>query len=308
MLMWVILGVVLVGGAIVLIVIGIRAPDPADALQARLAEYSTREQPMTLEELELSLPFSQRIIAPIVRRLADQLAQMTPEKTLEATNRMLELAGNPYKNPGELMVRRVAGAVIGAVLGFVGATLAKQPGIIALAAMLGAGYMGFQFPGMALQSTIRSRKDSITKSLPDALDLLTICVEAGLGFDAAMGKVTEKWDNVLSKEFGRVLHEIRLGKTRREALRDMAERTDVPDVISFVAALIQADQLGVSIAKVLRIQSDQMRLKRRQRAEEKAHQAPIKMIFPMVFLIFPSIYLVLLGPAGLILMETFGEG
>jgi len=133
---------------------------------------------------------------------------------------------------------------------------------------------------------------------------LTVCVEAGLGFDAAMQKVTEKWKDDLALAFGRVLQEIRLGKMRREALRDMADRMDVPDVTSFVAAIIQADQLGVSIAKVLRIQSDQMRVRRRQRAEEKAHQAPIKMLFPMVFLIFPSLYLVLLGPAVLQVMES----
>src|SRR5436305_3114864 len=137
----------------------------------------------------------------------------------------------------------------------------------------------------------------IYKALPDALDLLTICVEAGLGFDAAMGKVYDKWDNDLSIAFGRVIQEIQLGKLRREALRDMASRMEVNDVTTFTAAIIQADQLGVSIAKILRIQADQMRIKRRQRAQEKAQQAPVKMLIPMVFLIFPSIWIVLLGPA-----------
>jgi tight adherence protein C len=133
---------------------------------------------------------------------------------------------------------------------------------------------------------------------------LTICVEAGLGFDAAMGKVYEKWDNELSIAFGRVIQEIQLGKIRREALRDMASRMDVPDVTSFTAAIIQADQLGVSISKILRVQSDQMRVKRRQRAQEKAQQAPVKMMIPMVLLIFPSIWIVLLGPSIIILMNT----
>jgi len=136
------------------------------------------------------------------------------------------------------------------------------------------------------------------------LDLLTICVEAGLGFDQSMQRVAEKWQDDLSSAFARVLHEIRLGKTRREALRDMSNRLDVSDVTSFVAAVIQAEQLGVSIAKVLRIQSDQMRIRRRQRAEEKAHQAPVKMLFPMVFLIFPAIWIVLLGPALLQALAT----
>jgi tight adherence protein C len=129
-------------------------------------------------------------------------------------------------------------------------------------------------------------------------------VEAGLGFDQAMAKINEKWDNELSLAFGRVIQEIRLGKTRREALRDMSNRLDIADLTSFVAAIIQADQLGVSIGKVLRIQSEQMRMKRRQRAEKKAHEAPILMLIPMAFLIFPSIYIVLLGPAALLLINS----
>jgi tight adherence protein C len=164
--------------------------------------------------------------------------------------------------------------------------------------------LGFMLPALWLGQKIRSRKNSVIRSLPDALDLLTICVEAGLVFDQAMQKVAEKWDDELSRAFARVLHEIRLGKTRREALRDMADRLDLSDVTSFVAAVIQAEQLGVSIAKVLRIQSDQMRIRRRQRAEEKAHQAPVKMLFPMVFLIFPAIWIVLLGPALLQVLAT----
>ncbi len=119
-----------------------------------------------------------------------------------------------------------------------------------------------------------------------------------------MDRVNEKWDDPLANEFGRVIREIQLGKMRRDALRDMAERIDVPDVTSFIAAIIQTEQLGVSISKVLKIQSEQMRIRRRQRAEEKAHQAPVKMLIPMVFLIFPSIYIVLLGPAVITVMES----
>jgi tight adherence protein C len=144
---------------------------------------------------------------------------------------------------------------------------------------------------------IDRRKEAIIKKLPDALDLMTICVDAGLTFNAAMQKVDEKWDDPLAEEFGRVIYEMQLGKSRRQALRDMTDRMDVPDVTSFIAAILQADQLGVGIGKVLRIQAEQMRIRRRQRAEEKAQQAPVKMLFPMVFLIFPSIFIVLLGPA-----------
>jgi tight adherence protein C len=143
--------------------------------------------------------------------------------------------------------------------------------------------------------------------MPDALDLLTICVEAGLGFDAAMSKVSEKWDNELSIAFGRCIREVQLGKTQRQALRDMADRLGIAEMTSFVAAVIQSQILGVSLAKVLRIQSDQMRIKRRQRAEEEAHKAPVKMILPMAFLTFPSIMIILLTPAGIQIAQTFGN-
>ena len=284
--------------AIVLIVVGMNAPDPQETLQQRLAEYGAREQAVTLEEIELSLPFSQRIVLPLLNGIAQFMARFTPQRSLESARHSLELAGNPYNlTASQFWAARAAAAVIlgGLVTALMFVT--KQPWTQRILYPVVATAIGFFLPVLWLSSQISRRKNSIIKALPDALDLLTGCVEAGLGFDAAMQKVTEKWKDDLALAFGRVLQEIRLGKLRREALRDMADRMDVTDVTSFVAAIIQADQLGVSIAKVLRIQSDQMRVRRRQRAEEKAHQAPIKMLFPMVFLIFPSIYLVLLGPA-----------
>jgi tight adherence protein C len=144
----------------------------------------------------------------------------------------------------------------------------------------------------------------IRKSMPDALDLLTICVQAGLGFDAAMSRVAEKWEDALADEFSRCLREIRLGNVRRVALRNMADRIGITEMSSFVAAIIQSEQLGVSMSKVLGIQSEQMRIRRRQIAEEKAQQAPVKMLFPMALLIFPSIMIILLGPAGLQLKDS----
>ena len=157
--------------------------------------------------------------------------------------------------------------------------------------------LGAFLPVMWLGSKIRTRQSNVTRALPDALDLLTICVEAGLGFDAAMARVVAKWDNDLSDSFGKALQEIQLGKLRREALRNMADNLQVPDVSTFVAAVIQAEQLGVSIAKVLRIQSNEMRVRRRLRAEELAQQMSIKIMIPIAFLIFPALFIVLLGPA-----------
>ena len=171
-------------------------------------------------------------------------------------------------------------------------------------AILGGLALGYMSPQLWLSSKISKRQEEALKALPDAMDLLTICVEAGLGFDAAMAKVAEKWDNELSKAFARTVQEMQLGKLRREAMRNMAYSMDVPDLTSFVAAIIQADQLGVSIAKVMRIQSEQMRMKRRQRAEEKARQAPVKIMLPLVFFIFPTILIVLLGPAVLQIRDS----
>ena len=291
--------------AIVLIVVGMNAPDPQETLQQRLAEYGAREQAVTLEEIELSLPFSQRIVLPLLNGIAQFMARFTPQRSLESARHSLELAGNPYNlTASQFWAARAAAAVIlGGLIGVL-MFVTKAAWTQRILYPVLATALGFFLPVLWLSSQITRRKNSIIKALPDALDLLTVCVEAGLGFDAAMQKVTEKWKDDLALAFGRVLQEIRLGKLRREALRDMADRMDVTDVTSFVAAIIQADQLGVSIAKVLRIQSDQMRVRRRQRAEEKAHQAPIKMLFPMVFLIFPSIYLVLLGPAVLSVLKS----
>ena len=300
-----IIGLVLVVIAIIVIVVALGSRKPGDSLSARLAEYSTRETPATLEEIELSMPFSERVLTPMVRRASAFMVRFTPEQTLESTRHKLDLAGNPNNwTPSEFFGARVVacvglGGLIFLVLSIANVEWLQRIGITVLFAVL-----GFMLPALWLGQKIRSRKNSVIRSLPDALDLLTICVEAGLGFDQAMQKVAEKWDDDLSRAFGRVLHEIRLGKARREALRDLANRLDVSDMTSFVAAVIQAEQLGVSIAKVLRIQSDQMRVRRRQRAEEKAHQAPVKMLFPMVFLIFPAIWIVLLGPALLQALST----
>jgi len=300
-----IIGAVLVGVAIIVIVIALGSRKPGDSLSARLAEYSTRETPATLEEIELSMPFSERILAPMVRRTSGFMARLTPAQTLESTRHKLDLAGNPNNwTPSEFFgIRAVACVALGGLI-FLVLSLANVDWLQRIGMTVVFALLGFMLPALWLGQKIRSRKNSVIRSLPDALDLLTICVEAGLGFDQAMQKVAEKWDDELSRAFARVLHEIRLGKTRREALRDLANRLDLSDVTSFVAAVIQAEQLGVSIAKVLRIQSDQMRIRRRQRAEEKAHQAPVKMLFPMVFLIFPAIWIVLLGPALLQVLAT----
>jgi tight adherence protein C len=289
--------------AIMLVIIGITSPRPADRVEARLLEYGDRV--MTLEEIELSQPFSQRVLLPMIRASSVAVSRFTPQRSLENTQHNLDLAGNPNNwSAAEFFGIRGISALLLAAVTFAVLMLAEAPATRQLLLSLVMGLLGFFLPVLWLRQRIRSRQDEIVKTLPDALDLLTISVEAGLPFDGAMQRVAEKWDNELSRGFRRLLTEMQVGKSRRDALRDMAARMEVPDVTSFVAALVQADQLGISIAKVLRIQSEQMRIKRRQRAEEKAQQAPIKMLIPMTFLIFPTILIVILGPAFLILRES----
>jgi tight adherence protein C len=291
-----------------LLYVGLREDRARDPLQERLAIYGDREAPESLEEIELQIPFRDRVLLPMVRKLADLTAKFTPQKQLEQARRQLELAGSTT-DPTTFFLTRIGFAMTLLIGGlFVTFVTMKLEPSRALLYTGGAAALGFFFPVISLRSKIRKRQDNIVKALPDALDLLVICVEAGLGFDAAMGKVYEKWDNDLALAFGRVLREIQLGKLRREALKDMSDRMDVPDVSAFTAAIIQADQLGVSMAKILRVQSDQMRIKRRQRAQERAQQAPVKMMIPMVLLIFPSIWVVLLGPAILKVMASSGNG
>jgi len=288
--------------AIIIIVASIfllrRAED--DPLTVRIDEFASREEIVSIEEIELSMPISDRIFVPIIRKFSDFVIRFTPQTALEQTTRQLELAGNPRNMSAAhfWMLRIVATIFLGGLLTMMMVNNGAETGKIMLWG-LGGAVIGFMLPYMLVRSMIDRRKQAIIKKLPDALDLMTICVDAGLTFNAAMQKVDEKWEDPLAIEFGRVIYEMQLGKSRRAALKDMSERIDVPDVTSFIAAVLQAEQLGVGIGKVLRIQSEQMRVRRRQRAEEKAQQAPVKMTFPLVFLIFPSIFVVLLGPAGI---------
>ncbi len=300
------LGVLFIGILGAMVYVGLRREGGGDALEDRLADFGDREIDVeSLEEIELSLSFQDRILFPLVERLAEITARFTPQKQLEQSRRLIELAGMST-DPTQFFLARIAltvvGGVIGTAIGFLGLGATGLQGLL----WIGGGILlGNYMPVMSLRSRISKRQQEIVKSLPDALDLLVICVEAGLGFDQAMGKVYEKWDNELALAFGRVLREIQLGKLRKDALKNMSERMDVTDVNTFTAAIIQAEQLGVSMSKILRVQADQMRVKRRQRAQEKAQQAPVKMMIPMVLLIFPSIWVVLMGPAAIRIADAF---
>ncbi len=299
---------VIIGGAVVLVVTGLRKlkAQEDNPLEARLAEFSQRGEVVSLEQIELSQPFMERIVYPVVRRLGEMSSRFTPQHVLEQTRSQLELAGNPGRIDASTfyVLRFVAAGLFGGLIFLISLFSSTWTAPVKFLIVVIFTVLGYFFPTLWIRSKINSRQRGIRKAMPDALDLLTICVEAGLGFDAAMAKVNEKWDNELALAFGRVIKEIQLGKLRRDALRDMSERIGLAEMTSFVAAVIQSEQLGVSMAKVLRIQSDQMRMKRRQRAEEEAHKAPIKMIIPMGIFIFPSLMIVLLTPAGLRLWRS----
>jgi tight adherence protein C len=232
-----------------------------DPLQARLAEYIQRGDVTSLEEIELSQPFSERVIIPIVRRIGELSARFTPQKAIQDTARRLEMAGNPWPIDAAtfLAIRFILAVVMaGFLIAIVLISPSPNPSDNALY-IGGAAFGGFYLPHLMLTSRVTSRQKEIRNAMPDALDLLTICVEAGLGFDAAMAKVSEKWENQLSLAFARTIKEIQLGKVRREALKDMSDRLGIPEMTSFVAAIIQSEQLGVSMAKVLRIRLPRQR-------------------------------------------------
>jgi tight adherence protein C len=311
MIVWiVVIGAILIGAGI-LVFIGMRESQRDDPLQARMAEFAARGEKVTLEEIELSQPITERVIYPLARKFGELATKFTPQNALQNTAHKLELAGNPRGiDPTVFWASRfIAVIVVGGLFLFLFSIGASDwpwsRKLLILAAFVA---LAFYLPELLLTSKIQRRQKEVRKAMPDALDLLTICVEAGLGFDGAMQKVYEKWDNELARGFGRVIREIQLGKLRREALRDMADRMGVPEMTSFVAAVIQSEQLGVSMSKVLHIQADQMRIRRRQLAEEEAHKAPIKMLIPMALLIFPSICIVLMTPALLMLMRSALRG
>jgi tight adherence protein C len=253
---------------------------------------------------ELDKPFLLRVCGPVLQKLSKVSFQLTPVNIRIQSEQLLDLAGRPWNlSVKEFLVFKFILIIF--LPGIVLLMTFRSNPLLTFVAVVTAFLITMVLPNFVLKRAITMRQQKITDELPDNLDLLTVSVEAGLGFDQALLKVVEKSKGVLPQEFQRVLHEIRIGKTRRDALREMASRTGVEDLQTFVAAIIQADQLGVSIGNVLRIQSQQLRQKRRMNAEERAQKAPIKMLIPMVLFIFPSLFIILLGPGVLQMIDQF---
>jgi tight adherence protein C len=271
----------------------------ADLLEARLAQFTETGHHITsLSEAELSLPFADRVIKPVFDKLGRIMSRRMEGGQLQAIQERLNLAGRPGGlTAGGFVALQLMSTVVGAALGVGLALLLNLSAPLLYLAPVALCVVGYLAPASTISRRIRKRQKEILLALPSALDLLTISVEAGLAFDAALTRVTDKYHNALASEFTQVLNEVRLGRPRLEALDEMGRRNKVEELNNFLQAIIQSEQLGVGIANVLRIQSEEIRRKRRQRAEEAGQKAPIKMLIPMIGCIFPTLFIVLLGPA-----------
>lgn len=279
--------------AVAFLVLGVARPR-SSLTEMRIE--TLRRQVATGDASELVLPFSDRILRPSIQGFGRGLAKMLPVNFLAGVQKSLTMAGSSMTATTFVTFWAVSTASF-AGLAIVAIVALGEVGAQGFVGLMVITAFGFSLPLFWLRTVVGSRQRLIIKSLPDSMDLITTCVEAGLGLDAALAKVSDQMKGPLAMEISQTLREVSMGRLRREALSDLGERTGVPELISFVNAIIQAEQLGVSIAQVLKVQSDQMRTHRRQRAEQMAHEAPIKMMFPLVMCIFPAFMLVILGPA-----------
>jgi tight adherence protein C len=261
--------------------------------------------PVTREE-DLSRSFVERALVPFLVTLGAVGTRLTPIGMRKRIGRKVVLMGSP---PGwdadKLAALKVMGAIIGVGLGWLCATVLGWEGLMYWSVVLLVGGIGALLPGTTLDLKARTRQELIRRAIPDTMDLLTISVEAGLGFDAALAQVVRSTDGPLAQEIARMLQEMQVGVARADALRNVADRNDVDELKGFVLAMVQAEQFGVSIAKVLRSQADQLRTKRRQRAEERAMKIPVKILFPLIFCILPAMFVVLLGPGVIRVAQEF---
>ena len=278
----------------------------AETPKQRLERLAASAHPM--DQAELDQPFVDRVIRPWLRQQVQAAGRLAPAYNLEKLRVSLVRAGHPYGlTILDFFGVKLLAALLAAVATLYLVSLRQAPSLSAVLLPVLSAALAFLLPDLWLSSRVRQRQRRLQRSLPDALDMLTICVDAGAGFDSGMLKISERWRNAIGIEFGKVVAEIRIGLTRREALQNMIWRTNVPELSSFVAVLLQAEQFGLSIAGVLHTQSEQMRVRRWQRAEEEARKVPIKLLFPLIFMILPALFAVVLGPAIPVVLRTLGQ-
>jgi tight adherence protein C len=265
-------------------------------------------RPTDLRNRELARPARERLLKPFYNAALGLTRRFTPAGAREAIRRKLVMAGSPFGwDPDRVLVAKVACLCGGVVLGLLFLALFSFAWPLRVLGFLAIGLLGYWLPNIVLTNAVQRRQNEIRSALADSIDLLTICVEAGLGFDAALAHVSKNTDGPLADEFYRTLQEVQLGRSRNEAMRNLADRSNVPELRAFVLAMVQADIFGVSVANVLRIQAKDMRVKRRQLAEERAMKVPIKVLFPVLFCIFPALFVVILGPAIMRIADVFAK-
>jgi tight adherence protein C len=283
--------------------------EPTDGVARSLAAVQgMRTGPRALRDQELERPFTDRVLDPLVARCVELGRRFTPDERVQRIRRRLDLAGNPpgWDSDRVLGLKALALLTSAVVALVVPPVLGAGLGLSSLAVLAGAT-AGWVAPSLWLYQKAYDRSERIRRALPDAMDLLTISVESGLAFDAALAQVARNTEGPLAQEFFRVLQEMQIGTGRVNAMRALSERTDVPELRSFVGAMIQADAFGIPVASVLRVQAREMRVKRSQRAEEAAQKVPIKILFPLIFCILPCLFIVVLGPGVVLIMNSFNS-
>jgi tight adherence protein C len=300
----------LVGLSVLALLAGVRAllapGEASDRVQQLLG--TTPGAVVSLRELEMRDSFYQRAVQPLISALLQWLGRLAPQRNIEELNQKLETAGLAARlNVMDFLGLKILFGILFAAASLGLTYLAGSGSLVVVGMSLLAGLLGFTLPNYWLLTRISTRQHEIIRALPDALDMMSICVNAGLGLQGAMQTVCEHWDNALVEEYTRVLAEVRLGRSALDAMESMGKRTGVKEMVSFVLSLTLAHKMGISIATVLPIQAEQMRVARRQKAEEMARQAAIKMLFPLVFLIFPAMFAVILGPAVPQLLESMSS-
>jgi len=282
-----------------------------DEVESRVNEFVDvqgsqleRLSQVTTVQRDLSGSLGTRVFLPIVRRFTSLLGRFTPAGSMENIAKSLIVAGSPGRlGAREFYGIRLLFLIIGVLVGIIVSRLSDNRISLLLGVILTIIF--YYLPNIWLRFRIQNRQKMMSKSFPDAMDMLSVCATAGLGFDQALQRVSEHWGTAVGAEFGRVVSEMEMGLSRKEALRNMADRVDLSAISSFVSLIIQSDQLGMSISDTLHTQADQMRIERRFRAQEEARKIPTKMLFPMAFMIFPAIFAVVLGPAVPQLLEFF---
>ena len=296
-----------VAASVTLVVMSFMARPAASAIESRITDFRNRAVGYEPELVDLEVPFIDRVVRPGIEGISRAFGSILPASLLASIQKQLVMAGNPMSLNAFVTFWAVLLAVFGGTGLILFVALPASMILQKLAITATLLMLGWMFPRTWLKGRLRGRQKLVLKGLPDAMDLVTTCVEAGLGLDAALARVAEKTEGPFARELQVMMRDVALGKLRREAMQELAERIGVEELTSFITSIIQAEQLGVGVAQVLRVQADQLRTKRRQKAERSAHEAPIKMLFPLVLFVFPSFLIVILGPAVIRIAGSFSN-